>query len=115
MIVKGNLKFGDSNYQFEADEKDEMESLHRVITLSNPPKRCQCGDYGYDNKSLVSNKDKEGNTYVNIVCGKCGARAKLGQYKAGGYFWHKFELYKAQTKNLKNDKEGKIDEKDIPF
>ena len=72
-----------------------MTALHKAIVLGNRPTYChECkntGDFKMD-----SNKDKEGNTYVNVICKKCGARAKLGQYKTGGYFWHKFEKYVKQ-------------------
>ena len=32
-------------------------------------------------------------TTFDIVCKKCGSKAKLGRYKSGCYFWHKFEKY----------------------
>lgn len=94
MILKTAVKIGPTTYQFEFDEKDEMDGLAKAIVLSSPIRTCtNCKDVGYDNKYLTSNKDKEGNTYVNCKCGKCGARSKLGLYKSGGYFWHEYELY----------------------
>ena len=84
---------GKNNYKFEIDEKDEMETLHKAAVLGNMPNFCQeCKND--EHFKLDSNKDKEGNIYINVVCTHCWAKAKLGQYKAGGYFWHKFELYK---------------------
>lgn len=95
MKIAVQMLVGGVTYRMEFDEKSEMETLHRAIVLGNPPQYCQVCQ---NNKffRLDSNKDKEGNTYVNIVCtnGACFAKAKLGQYKAGGYFWHKFEQYK---------------------
>jgi hypothetical protein len=91
--------------QLEIDERSEMETLHKAIVLSNPPTICNvCGKraMGYD-----SNKDKEGNIYVNIRC-SCGAKAKLGQYKAGGYFWREFEKY--ERKNNGQNKEADFEE-----
>jgi len=55
-----------------------------------------CDECGNDNPTqfkLASNKDKESNIYVNVRCQKCGADAKLGLYKSGGYFFHKFVKY----------------------
>ena len=93
MIAKANVKIGGVAYQFEFDEKEEINTLHKIIVLTNPKKKCnECGDFGLDSKHLVTNKDKDGNTYINLKC-KCGARSKLGQYKSGGYFWHDYELY----------------------
>lgn len=103
------FKYGFTVYEFEIDEKDEMETLHKSIVLGNPPDKCDnCqNEEGF---YFTSNKDTEGNTYVNTKCPKCGARAKLGQYKAGGYFWRRFELYKPEQKETKEtDKDVDID------
>ena len=92
MVGQVQTKLGNVSYSMTFDEKDEMETMHRMAVLGNPPQYCHaCQNNQYF--ALDSNKDKEGNTYINVVCKKCGAKAKLGKYKAGGYFWHKFEVY----------------------
>jgi len=94
MNLKTSIKIGPTTYQFEFTEPKEMDTLNKAIVLSNPLRTCDnCNDVGYDNKYLTSNKDTEGNTYVNCKCAKCGATSKLGLYKSGGYFWHKYEVY----------------------
>lgn len=98
MIAKANLKVGNVTYQFEVDEKTELDTLHKIIVLSNPRGKCICGNVGLENFYFTTNKDKEGNTYVNVKCAKCGARSKLGLYKTGGYFWHEFEKYEPKPK-----------------
>ena len=76
------------------EEAKEMEVLHKAFVLANAPKTCDvCGKPAI---ALDSNKDKDGHIYCNVVC-SCGAKAKLGQYLAGGYFWHKFEVYVPKT------------------
>ena len=103
MIIKANFKLGNSSYSIEADEKDPVESFHQAIVLSNPPQKCICNnEVGFH---MTSNKDKEGNTYVNIKCDNCGARAKLGQYKTGGYFWRNFEKYVKPSSKTSEDQE----------
>lgn len=98
MIAKTGFKMGNVSYQFEIDEKDEMESLHRAIILGNPPTVCDiCQNNDSAKMKLTSNKDKEGNIYVKVRC-TCGAEAKLGQYKAGGFFWHDFKIYVKDSK-----------------
>jgi len=98
MIVKSGLKVGGVTYQFEVDEKDEMDALHKAIALASPKSVCtNCNDVGMENKYLATNKDKEGNTYVNIKC-NCGARSKLGRYKVGGFFWNDYEVYEGGSK-----------------
>lgn len=86
---------GSTKYQFHIDNASEMEALHLAAVLGNPPPKCSC--CGNDMTYLDSNKDKEANIYVNIVCSVCGAKAKLGQYKSKGYFWHEFKKYQKQT------------------
>ena len=98
MIAKANLKLGSVSYQFELDEKDEMETLHKIIVLTNPRRECICGNKDQEQMYFTANKDKEGNTYINVKCAGCGARSKLGQYKAGSYFWHDFEKYEPKPK-----------------
>jgi hypothetical protein len=93
MKITCDIKVGSSGYCFEVSEPTEMESLHKAIVFSNPRTFCpHCKDVGLENKHFTTNKDKEGNIYVNVKCG-CGARSKLGRYKTGGYFWHEYEIY----------------------
>lgn len=81
-----------TTYTFHIDDGKDLEALHRAAVFGNPPQYCnECKNNQHF--KLDSNKDKEANIYVNVICRKCGAKAKLGQYKAGGYFWRSFEKY----------------------
>lgn len=96
MKIKIKTRIGSTEYEMDFEEKNDMETLHLAAVLGNPRRKCTC-----DNTSsfvLDSNKDKEGNIYVNVVCLKCYAKSKLGQYKTGGYFWHGFEKYEPKDK-----------------
>ena len=103
MIAKANLKLGGVSYQFDIEEKDEMDTLHKIIVLTNPRSKCICGNEDTEKMYFTSNKDKEGNVYVNVKCGVCEARSKLGLYKSGGYFWHDFEKYVPKGKSASSD------------
>ena len=94
MRINVQTSVGNVNYNYLIDEPKEMDAIHKAIVLGNPPKYCNCCSNAQYFR-MDSNKDKEGNTYVNVVCTQkgCFAKAKLGQYKTGGYFWHKFEVY----------------------
>ena len=94
MIAKVNIT---NKIQLEIDEKDEMTTLHKAIVLSNPRRICNVCKDESATKYFTTNKDKEGNTYVNMKCA-CGARSKLGQYKTGGFFWHDYEMYVPKNK-----------------
>jgi len=93
MIIKTTTSIGKTSYEFHVDERNDIEALHKSAVLGNPPQYCPLCKNG-EHFRLDSNKDKEGNCYVNVICKKCGAKAKLGQYKTGGFFWHKFEEWK---------------------
>ena len=95
MKVKVNFEVNFKKYELEFDEKDEMETLHKAIVLSNPRTFCNVCQDPKARKRFISNKDKEGNIYVNVGCG-CGAKSKLGQYKAGGYFWREYEKFEGK-------------------
>ena len=91
--MKAVIKFV-PDVTLEIEDDKEMVVMNKAITLSRYPTYCTIckkptGTY------LTSNKDKEGNIYINAKCPDCGGVAKLGQYKTGGYFWHReFEVYK---------------------
>lgn len=95
MKVTAKSKIGAVEYIFEIEEQDEMLTLHKAAVLSNPPNMCnECGNSNNDKGfKLLSNKDADGNTYINVNCVKCNANAKLGLYKSKGYFWHEFKKY----------------------
>ena len=122
MKMKAKTILGAVAYEFFIDGDLDKKSLHKLIVLANPRKVCtSCEDDGYADKYFTSNKDKDGNVYVNVKC-KCGARSKLGSYKTGGFFWHEYEVYKKPTEEKTEAKadeppppgEVKHDE-DIPF
>jgi len=91
-------KIGKAEYVFEIEEQKELDILHKIAVLGNPPTICDACD-AKDDVELASNKDKEGNIYIKIVCNTCGATAKLGLYKTGGYFWHRFEKWQGRQDN----------------
>lgn len=94
MKINVETKIGQATYNYEIEEKNDIEALHKAAVLGNPPLFCDaCGNVKQENFKLQSNKDSEANVYVNIECNECGAKAKLGQYKSQGYFWKKFEKY----------------------
>lgn len=96
MKINVNVKVGKGSMTVQVEDVKEKEALNKAITLCYPPEYCHvCQNSDPMKFKLDSNKDKEGNVYINTVCLKdsCFAKAKLGEYKTGGYFWHKFEKY----------------------
>lgn len=113
MQIKVTTKIHKTMFEFNIEEKNDLEAIHKAAVLGNPPAYCPLCKNN-EHFKLDSNKDKEGNTYVNIVC-KCGAKAKLGQYKTGGYFWHKFEMYQKTTTNQTQPRPNFQPKQDVPF
>ena len=116
MKANVSMKVGLVDYSLEIDEREEMETLHKMIVLGNPRSKCNvCGDTGFTYKKFDTNKDKEGNTYINVVCLSkgCGAKSKLGLYKAGGYFWHEYKKWEGAKKSEDTSSEDVAN--DIPF
>lgn len=98
MEIRTSFLIGGVKYEFNFEEPKELDGLHKSTVLSNPKTHCNiCDNAGKENFKLDSNKDKEGNTYINVLCMSCGAKSKLGQYKTGGYFWKDFEKFERQT------------------
>jgi hypothetical protein len=98
MKINVQTKLGNAVYNFEIEEKDDISALHKAAVLGNPPLLCdECGNDKVEKFKLQSNKDAEGNTYVNVECDECTARAKLGLYKSQGFFFHKFVKYVKKT------------------
>lgn len=97
MRIEVMTQIGNAKYKFFIDESNDKEALLTASILGEMPQICDCCD-NIGVVGLVGNKDKDGNVYINIVCKKCGAKAKLGSYKNGGYFWHRFEKWEGRKK-----------------
>lgn len=115
--MKAYVKLGD-DVKLEIEEQNEMEILHKAIVLSSPRRQCNVC-HNTEGFYFTTNKDKEGNIYVNYKCPKCGARSKLGQYKTKGYFWRDFEKYErpqVTSHSRPTEEEPPLEEYDqIPF
>jgi len=90
-------QWGRSKYTMKLEEKSVKETLNMAITLGNPPHYCHaCKNIDSNKFSPDTNRDKDGNIYINTKCELCGAKSGLGTYKTGGFFWKKFEKYVPQ-------------------
>lgn len=116
MKVRSMVNIGGVTYNFETEERSDMEGLHKAIVLATPRNYCNvCKSSGLENFKLTTNVDKEGNIYVNLKC-KCDARSKLGQYKTGnGFFWREFEMPPVVTQRPANTPSVEPAPQDIDF
>ena len=95
MEVKITKIINDINYTFDINEEKGLEALANAALFASMPDRC--GLCGSEKVHLSSNK-AEGFTFVKMLCEECGARANLGQYKDGGFFWKGWEKYMPKEK-----------------
>lgn len=121
MIVKATFKLGNVTYDIQADASKAKDALHEVITISSPRSWCAAcnSEVLPEECKLTTNKDKDGNIYVNAKHTKkgCGARSGLGTFKAGGYFWKDYEIYKPANapKTEVPSSYEKVNNDDMPF
>ncbi len=99
MIVKGNLKVGGALYQFEADEKEDLLAILKVVGIVNIRQECNICNKGtpedFQFYAYKKSSDKGEFIFVKVRC-TCGAVSSLGQYKSGGYYWKDFEEFKSK-------------------
>lgn len=95
MKINISKSIGSANYTFTVENDKTIDALFEAGLLSLTPTSCSLCDS--PDVELGSNKNK-GYTFVYVRCSKCGAKANLGSYKDGGYFWKKFEQYQKESK-----------------
>lgn len=89
MKISIKKQIGNSEIIFQIDKDKDKEALSMAGFLSETPTICSiCKS---KNISLSANK-ADGYTFIKVKC-ECGATAQMGEYKDGGFFWKKFEIY----------------------
>lgn len=83
-------KLGNDELTFEVEAPKGKDALFMAGVLGGMPTQCELCQS--ENVRLISNLAK-GYSFVNVECLGCGAKAQLGEYKAGGYYWKPFEVY----------------------
>lgn len=95
MKIIVSKKVGDIDYTFEVEEEKEKEALAKAGFLSGMP--TTCGVCGSGKIHLASNK-AQGYVFIKMLCEECNARAQIGEYKDGGFFWKDWEKYEPPSK-----------------
>lgn len=93
MKISIQKKIGNTLLTFEVEEPKTMDALMEAGFISQTPDVCKCGS---KDVQLTSNKAK-GFMFIKVVCLNCRAKAEMGQYKDGGYFWKQFKDWEGQT------------------
>lgn len=96
-------KIGLDNYTFQVDKEKELDALAEAGFLASMPDRCSICKGDVVLSSHKSTSEKGIFTFVYMLCRQCGAKAQVGQYKAGGFYWKRFEQYQGGQKNEEVD------------
>lgn len=108
MVIKINKKIGDATVQFEVDERDDNKAFAMLAFLTEPD---YCWLKGFEESPIKWNvrkaKGEKGEfTFVErkarSVDGKW-ATSSMGEYKDGGYFWKKWEVYEPTQKSQEDE------------
>jgi hypothetical protein len=87
-------KVGNDTYSFDVDKEKELEAMADAGFLASMPTVCgNCKSAFVNLDSNKSSTEKGTFTFVYMRCRKCGAKAQVGQYKAGGFYWKKWEVF----------------------
>jgi hypothetical protein len=113
MKIVSKIKLNNTEYTFEIDERDEIESFFKAITFTNPRLKCDvCSNFDREKFKFDANKDKEGNFYIKVVCRSCGASSGLGKFKDNrGYFWKKYEQFVPKNNTQNNTPQAPVKDK----
>lgn len=85
-----------SRITLEIEETDDLETLHKAISLITF--RETCNICGKKEGFKLTAKRAKGYIFINLAC-PCGAESGLGQLKdKGGHWWKEFEKYVPEDK-----------------
>ena len=92
MNIKVTKSFQNTKLELEIPATSCKDALFLASIFTVKDKCTLCGSTDI---SLEGNLDDENNQYVKRRCNntECGAASNLGSYRAGGYFWKRFEIY----------------------
>jgi len=108
MKIKITKLLGTTSITFEIDEPKPKDALFSAGVLASMPTKCKCGS---EDVILSGNKAK-GYTFVKVICNKCDARAQLGEYKDGGFYWKDWVTYQGGGRD---ESIPIIDEDEVPM
>ena len=93
VTVKGQV--GKSVYEVSSEGRDVLEAFANTAFIGEDQtcKLCKNTDISLNVTKTTSKTSGDTFIYVKRYCPKCRATSVLGQYKGGGYFWRKWEIW----------------------
>jgi hypothetical protein len=93
MKLTVSKQIGNSTLSVEIDERDDKEALAKATIFMVPDICLACKSTEVVWESNKANTDDGVFTYIKRKCQKCGSASNLSSYKAGGFFWNKWEKF----------------------
>lgn len=120
MKINVTKKFPNADMTIQIEDSDDKKSLAKALIFTQPDQCFLCKNTDIRWDSNTAQTDEGSFIYVKRICRKCGAQSNLSSYKAGGYFWNKWEVYTPKS-GTPTETEKKIIENnglstnDMPF
>lgn len=121
MKITVTKKFANADMSIQIEDSDDKKSLAKALIFTQPDICRECGGTDIRWDSNTAQTDEGTFIYVKRICRKCGAQSNLSSYKAGGYFWNKWEKYEkskvdeSAKKILENNGVKQESDIDLPF
>jgi hypothetical protein len=103
MKILVTKQIGNAKMEIEVSAEKEKEALAKALfymqtdkCLHKNEKDETCGNTGIVWESNKAQTDEGTFTYIKRRCLKCGATSTAGEYKEGGYFWKRWEIFKSK-------------------
>lgn len=134
MEIQVKKTLGNSEMTFTIEEKDTKDALALASFFTQPDYCGLCKSRNGDTRYSVvwdSNKAQTDDgtfTYIKRKClnPNCLATSTMGEYKGGGYFWKKWEIWEGRGDNVsdkdlgtgkasKKASKNEVNAEDVPF
>lgn len=97
MKILINKKLANSTMQVEIEECQDKEAMLKATFFLTPD---ICGLCKATNVTWEGRRAKADNgtfLYISRKYMSCAAQSTMGEYKDGGYFWKKWEVYRGHS------------------
>jgi hypothetical protein len=95
-MLKINKKIGLNTVEIEIDEKTPKDEIAKMCFWLTPDYCFLCKGQNIVWETNTAKTADGSFTYIKRKCinPACKASSTMGEYKAGGYFWKNWEIYK---------------------
>lgn len=104
------VKFGSALVTKTSNKDDDGDAIKEITFIAAAPTICtNCKSTNV----TLQHRTAKGYDFYGIKCHSCGAEARAGSYKEGGFFWKdggKFTQFKGKVANNKTETDPFADE-----